>query len=325
MPPASRTSDEHARQPAEDFPIGGTDVDSVTGDSRDSVQALVSTDEDGPAIVSISDVHGYLDAARSALLTLTDHRDYEPVVEEDEDGRLHWAGNEYVLVFNGDLVDRGPSNVETLQMVHRLVKEAPAGRIRVTLGNHEMGILTPDLFRWGNWFSTQVSSDGRLALVNAIRDGHVVAAYEGYNVIYAHAGHASQYDIESVNDALEDAATQLHGIVGDETGAQTQRQIVDDNPLVLGMDEPHPKGPRAGLVWLDFRHLPAGAPPQIVGHTRHDSVTQKGTVLCENVIRNTIDTPGGESVLVETQDSITVLRRDADGTVSNRAFQTDRL
>jgi hypothetical protein len=51
------------------------------------------------------------------LLTLSDHPDYDPLVHEDETGDLHWAGNNYVLVFNGDLVDRGPHNESVLTLV----------------------------------------------------------------------------------------------------------------------------------------------------------------------------------------------------------------
>lgn len=295
-----------------DFPLRTAAIDSVPESLRDTVQAL----EENPAVVSISDIHGYLDAARSALLTLRDCSGYDPVVVQDDQGRLHWANNGYVLVFNGDLIDRGPANVEALQMVTRLLEEAPPGHVRVTIGNHEMGVVTPALFRWDSWFSGQVGSAGRRALFNAILDGHVVAAYEGYNVTYAHAGHANEYDVTAVNETLTDVARRLRDVINEETDAQTQRAIVDENPLVLGMGEGHPKGPDGGLVWVDFQHLPADAPPQVVGHTRHDSVTQKGSVVCQNVIRNTVDSAGGEAILVETTDSLTALCRESDGSVS---------
>ena len=226
-------------------------------------------------------------------------------------------------MFNGDLVDRGPANRETLQLVQRLLEEAPPGRVRVTLGNHEMGVLTPALFRWDGWFSGQVGTEGRRALVEAILRGHVVAAYRGHSVRYAHAGHGQAYDVSAVNDSLVAAATRLRDAIGGEGDARTQRQVVDDAPLVLGMGDVHPKGPGAGVAWLDFDHLPPDAPPQVVGHTRHERVTRKGSVVCENVIRNTTDGPGGEAALVETPDALTVLRRTADGGVSERALPLD--
>lgn len=302
-----------------EFPLSLPDADPVTGDIRDSVEAHVSPGSE-PPIVSISDVHGYLDAARNALLTLADHPAYDPVVERDADGRLHWAGNEHVLVFNGDLVDRGPANVETLEMVARLLDEAPRGRVRVTLGNHEMGVLTPALFMWESMFSGQVSTDGRRNLVREILGGRIVAAYDGYNVTYAHAGHSDEYAVRKVNDDLVAAAQHIHGLIGGGADAAVQQQLVEDYPLVLGMGNHHLKGPEGGLIWIDLRHLPPDSPPQVVGHTRHDSVIQKGELICENVIRNNIDTPGGEAVLVETPDEIVALQRESNGGVTKQTF-----
>lgn len=304
-------------QASKPFPLDTSDSDQVTGTLRDSVEAHVSEDQE-PAIVSISDIHGYLDAARSALLTLSDHTNYDPVVTHDEDGLLHWAGNNYVLVFNGDLVDRGPQTPETLQMVARLMNEAPTGRVRVTIGNHEMAVLTPALFMWESMFSGQVSTTGRRTLVRAILDGQIIAAYEGYNATYAHAGSSAPYSVSEVNDTLATAAQRLRGIIGGGADAAIQQQLVEDNPFVLGMGEHHLKGPNAGLIWKDFEHLPPNSPPQVVGHTRHESITQKGHLVCENVIRNNIDTSGGEAVLIETPDEFVALRRESDGSVDER-------
>jgi len=100
---------------------------------RDTVEAFTGQDQ-RPLIVSVSDIHGYLGAARSALLTVRDHPDFPPIVVSDDSGRLHWADGQYVLVFNGDLVDRGPVNDDVLDLVAQLAAEAPPGRVRVTLG-----------------------------------------------------------------------------------------------------------------------------------------------------------------------------------------------
>jgi hypothetical protein len=45
-------------------------------------------------------------------------------------------------------------------------------------------------------------------------------------------------------------------------------------------DNPVREDPEAGVVWLDFSYLPADAPPQVVGHTPHETVTRKGNVVC---------------------------------------------
>jgi len=303
------------RRPSAPFPaLADRDgVAAVPDRLRDGVDA------DRP-VVSISDIHGYLDDARRALLTLADHPDYDPVVVADDDGRLHWADESYVLVFNGDLIDRGPDNEAVVRLVARLLAEAPPGRVRVTLGNHEMGVLTPDRFGWRDWYSGRVGDDGRRALCRAIRDGHVVAAYEGHGVTYAHAGHPDPYRAAAANDALAVAAEDIAAAVGTSNDEATQRRVIEEQPLVLGLGGRGGRGEGAGLAWLDFSRLPPDAPSQVVGHTRHDRPTRTGNVVCENVIRRNRRTAGGEAVLVETVDGLAALRRRPDGGVVERAF-----
>lgn len=271
-----------------------------------------------PTVVSVSDIHGYLDAARSALLTLADHPEFDPVVTSTADGRLHWADNDYVLVFNGDLVDRGPANDEVLALVARLVEEAPPGRVRVTLGNHAAIALSPDHFGFGNWYSGRVDTAGRLVLLDAITAGYVVAAYEGYNLTYAHAGSSDAYSADAVNGDLVAAAADLREAAGTLDDADAQRWVIEEYSRVLGVGDRGLKGPGAGLVWLDFAHLAADAQPQVVGHTRHRRPTSKGEVHCQNVIRNNLDSRGGECVFVETPDSLSALVRESDGGVIGR-------
>lgn len=292
---------------------GGARLFPVT---RDSVDGVIESDRDPPSIVSVSDIHGYLEAARSALLTPRDHPEFDPVVVPDDDGRLHWADENYVLVFNGDLIDRGPDNDAVLALVARLASEAPAGRVRVTLGNHEAIALSPDHFGFANWFSGRVDTDDRCALLEAVLAGRVVAAYRGYNVTYAHAGAPEPYDVAAANESLLEAAETLLEAAGTAADAATQRRVLEEHPRVLGVGDGHPKGPGAGLVWLDFSHLPADAPPQVVGHTRHETPRVKGDVYCQNVIRNTLDREGGEAVFVETPRTLSALTRRPDGSAA---------
>jgi hypothetical protein len=296
-------------------PLGNLPGTPLESKVRHGVAGLASGAESPPIVVSISDIHGYLDEARSALLTLDDHPEYQPVVTAGPDGRLHWADNDYVLVFNGDLVDRGPANDEVLALVARLVEEAPPGRVRVTLGNHEAIALSPDHFGFGNWYSGRVDTEGRLALLDAVTDGYVVAAYEGHNLTYAHAGSSESYTADAVNDELVAAAADLREAAGTLDDADAQRWVIEEYSRVLGVGDRGLKGPGAGLVWLDFTHLAADAQPQVVGHTRHRRPTSKGNVHCQNVIRNTLDSPGGECVFVETPDSLSALVREPDGSV----------
>jgi hypothetical protein len=286
---------------------------------RDGVAPFADADEP-PTIVSISDIHGHLGEARSALTTLADHPDYNPVVTTDPARRLQWADNNYVLVFNGDLIDRGPRNDGVVEMVARLLKQAPDGRVRVTFGNHEMGIITPDRFGWDGWYSVDLTDQQRRGFLDRIVDGHVVAAYDGYNVTYAHAGRTDPYDAAELNERFVSVAKTVRDVVGTAEDAAVQQEVIDGYPELLGLSGRTGRGPEAGIAWLDFEYMPEDAPPQVVGHTRQDNPRRRGAVVCENVIRNNKRGDGGEAVVVETPDSLVALGRDSDGGVRDHEF-----
>lgn len=286
---------------------------------RDSVGGIEAAEP--PAIVSICDIHGHIQAARSALLTLTEHPDYDPIVETDAARRLQWAGgDEYVLVFNGDLIDRGAHSERVVEMARRLGSQAPPGHVRVTVGNHELGVLTPDTYGWEGWYSAERTDDERTQFLETVRDGHVVAAYEGYEFVYAHAGRTEPYDVVSVNDQLADAADELYGAVGTPDDAGVQTTVTDAYPDVFSFDGHTGRGPGAGIAWLDFEYMPEDAPRQVVGHTVHRYPVREGTVICGNVIRKNRRRDGGEAVLVETPGGIAALGRNADGEVMEHEF-----
>jgi hypothetical protein len=295
------------------------DCDPLTPETRDSVDAL-DTDEP-PTIVSISDIHGHLVEARSALLALSDHPEHNPIVEPDAARRLNWVGGEeYVLVFNGDLIDRGPHSEEVVEMVKRLAEQAPPGHVRVTVGNHELCLLTPDIYQWDMWYSGQRDETDRQRFLQSIVDGYVTAAYSGYNFTYAHAGQTEQYDVGAVNESLATAASDLLEVVGTDEDDDVQDAVTDAYPTVFGFDGETGRGPGAGIAWLDFEHMPGDAPPQIIGHTIQEYPVRRGNVICENVIRKNRPTDGGEAVLLETPDSLVALGRDDDESVIEHEF-----
>lgn len=294
------------------------DADPVESPVRDRVQDLPA---EAPTIVSISDIHGFIGDARSALLAVGEHPDFDPIVEADAALRLHWAGNdEYVLVFNGDLIDRGAHSEQVVGMVERLLDQAPPGHVRVTFGNHEMGVLTPDWFGWSNWYSAEQTDEERLGFIDQIAAGHVVAAYEGYRVTYAHAGRPTSYNATTLNDQFEDGAWDLADVIGTSDDYHVQGQLMEEYPAVFGVDGRTGRGPDAGIAWLDFEYMPEDAPPQVVGHTRHDEPVKRGQVICQNVIRNNRRQTGGEGVIVETAERLLALSRDENEDVETREF-----
>ena len=87
-------------------------------------------------IVAIGDVHGSHDKLISLLQGIG-------VVDE----ALVWSGGSTHLVFIGDLIDRGPQELEVLDLVRQLEEQAPSagGKIHALLGNHEVMNLVRDL------------------------------------------------------------------------------------------------------------------------------------------------------------------------------------
>ncbi len=83
-------------------------------------------------VVAIGDVHGAYDALVATL------RQAGLL-----DAELRWSGGRTTLVSVGDLVDRGPSSRQVLELLMRLEREAvvAGGAVRVVLGNHEVMTL----------------------------------------------------------------------------------------------------------------------------------------------------------------------------------------
>ena len=265
-----------------------------------------------PRIVHISDLHGYLTDARSALTTIGETDQYPPLVTSDDDGRLHWAGNEYVLIVNGDVVDRGPASKECLQLVWRLQREAPPGRVRYHLGNHELAILLPTFVHWPRAYSTTLSDEEQRAFLTRVAEGDVTVTYEGYEYTYSHAGRNKAFQAADVNAQAQAAASEL---LAEGFGQATQKRIASHYATVCQLGRNGGRGADAGLCWMDFAHLEPSAPPQVVCHSKRLKPVRKGNVVCGNVIRANNGTPGGEGVLIEEPTGLTAIRRSPDGGV----------
>ncbi|MFB6110324.1 MAG: metallophosphoesterase [Halodesulfurarchaeum sp.] len=268
---------------------------------------------DEPKILSISDIHGYRSAARSALAAVGETAEFPPVVRADGDGRLHWAGNDYLLLVNGDLIDRGEENRACLELLERLAAEAPPGRVRYHLGNHEMAVLFPERFRWPGVFSIEMAEDRRRSFVERVANGDLRVAFEGYQYTYSHAGANEAVDVRRANEQARDAAKRLVELFREGRYREGQLDVLPEYDLVFGLGGQFGRGESAGLLWMDFEHMKPSAPPQIVGHSRQTTPTRKGAVICENVIRNNLNAPGGEAVLIETPDGLRAVRNTPDG------------
>jgi hypothetical protein len=87
-------------------------------------------------IVAVGDLHGDLDATRSAFRLAG-------VIDEDD----QWIGGSTVVVQTGDQLDRGEDEFEILDLLDALAVQAPlsGGAVHVLNGNHELMNVKQDL------------------------------------------------------------------------------------------------------------------------------------------------------------------------------------
>lgn len=274
-------------------------MDFTPQEAPDSIEWFRDRGET-PTIVSISDIHGYLDAARNALTAVGETEEFDPVVTVDEDGKLHWAGNDYMLLVNGDLIDRGDQNRECIELVERLSSEAPQGRVRYHIGNHEMAVLFRDRFGWPGVFSVEMPYDERRSFIERVAAGDITAAFDGYNYTYSHAGDNERIDVAEVNEDVREVGEKLVEMM--DEGRYDEQHINVSRRQVFQTGGRTGRGKSAGIFWMDFRHMEETAPAQVVGHSRHVKPTRVGEAICQNVIRENLNSPGGEAVVLETPE-----------------------
>ncbi len=101
---------------------------------------LVYTLPEQPLVI-IGDIHGEI----NALDALLEHLKQDPALRD----RL--------LIFIGDLCDRGPASVSVIRRVRDLIDQ---GRALAILGNHEINLLANDAKDGSGWFfNSRVESD----------------------------------------------------------------------------------------------------------------------------------------------------------------------
>jgi hypothetical protein len=152
---------------------------------------------------------------------------------------------------------------------------------------------------WDWFWSHEVGPDRRRAFWQGVRNDDVAVVNEGFRAL-------AEELLDRVGDDDEREAFER---ALDEHGPATE---VPDVGEVVAMRE----DPDAGVVWLDFPFLRADSPPHVVGHTARDEVVRRGNVVCQDTVLRDVDSPGGESVVVETSDGLRALTRRQDGSVA---------
>uniref|UniRef100_A0A7S0BV47 Calcineurin-like phosphoesterase domain-containing protein n=1 Tax=Rhodosorus marinus TaxID=101924 RepID=A0A7S0BV47_9RHOD len=115
---------------------------------------LVQSLPEGPLDI-VGDIHGEY----GALLSLMDRMGY------DYDGH-HSEGR--IMVFVGDLIDRGPDSISVVRLVRKLVE---ANRAYCVLGNHELNVLLGKANSGSKWLYGKKES-----LIRDKKDRHTLQA-----------------------------------------------------------------------------------------------------------------------------------------------------
>lgn len=115
------------------------------------------------------------------------------------------------------------------------------------------------------------------------------------------------------NEQARKAGQRLLTLLDEGRYDDEQLAVVEDYELVFGTGGTFGRGESAGLLWMDFKHMQESAPPQIVGHSRHLQPTRTGNAICQNVIRDNLDSPGGEAVVIESPDEVVAVTNTSRG------------
>lgn len=189
----------------------------------------IDTSED---IFAIGDVHG----------------DYDRLVKllraagiAGSDGQANWKAGQAVLIFTGDLIDKGPHSLQVLQLAESLQKAAAihGGRVIVLMGNHEAEFLADPTEKKVREFARDLQSAGLKPADVAVCRGDVgrflcslpFGARAG-DWFFSHAGNTGGRTISQLSADIE-AGVDLDGF--------GSRQLLDANSMLearIGQEGP---------------------------------------------------------------------------------------
>ena len=68
-----------------------------------------------------------------------------------------------------------------------------------------------------------------------------------------------------------------------------------------------------GFDQIDHRSGVNTSGDQLLGHSRHLQPTRTGNAVCQNVIGDNLDSPGGEAVVIESPDDVVAVTNTSRG------------
>lgn len=281
--------------------------------------------------ICITDIHGYLDRAVSALRGLEERTGMDLLEDREWNSR-------HELIVNGDVFDRGPQNREALRWSFRNADV-------YLIGNHEFFAAFPDVtseFMSPSYFRNhgeqglywrEMKEETRHRLLEKIAGGELKAAHSGPEYVYSHSGSDQGPEVEQLNSDLEEAGEKLvkahrRKMEGEE-GAfeEAQREIVEVVQTGKGSElrsrypdlfdvrrDADGRTATGGIVWNRFYNLDTEV-PQVVGHTKGSDMKEegftgnpqwRGAAVNINTIRDAVRTGSEIAVTVEDRNGLEV-------------------
>ena len=108
-------------------------------------------------IFAIGDVHGQANALKLALKNIAD---------------TPRCGRDRHLIFTGDIIDRGPANLECIDLIMNAAEIADVDKVDFIVGNHELMFL--EAVRDPVWSMSLWSKNGGMALIDECDPDHYV-------------------------------------------------------------------------------------------------------------------------------------------------------
>jgi Calcineurin-like phosphoesterase len=159
--------------------------------------AVVEIDTSSP-VFAVGDVHG--DYARLIRLLQS---------AQVVDARVHWIAGKSVLVFTGDMIDKGPRPVDVLRLIQTLEEEAAhdSGRVVPLMGNHEAEFLaSPDPQKAADFLADLEAHHLPASAFNSFLAGLPMAArINGW--FFCHAGNTAGRTLPQLKSDLETGVT----------------------------------------------------------------------------------------------------------------------
>ncbi|MBN2725175.1 MAG: metallophosphoesterase [Deltaproteobacteria bacterium] len=157
-------------------------------------------------VIAIGDIHGDINALKSILI------DSHAISKN-----LHWIGTNMIVVQTGDILDRGDNELQIIELLFRLKKEAPMKKSQLILinGNHEIMNFAGD-FRYvsqnsrKNWKNSKLLSTDRESSFK--RGEYLALEFSKFPVVtkvgsllFTHGGltiKQAEYGIEKINSDI---------------------------------------------------------------------------------------------------------------------------